>query len=396
MRRYFIFTAALLLFPIMAYASFVESTIGTAVVNDATATFYNPAALTLLTNPQIISLNTYAHSSDTFTGQTRQGNLPPQSGDANIQTNYFLPSFYLGIPAFNKKLTAGLAVILDSFNKDSEDTSILRYAQSDSSIKSIDVVPGIGVKLNQYFSLGAGMNFSRVDMLSNPIFGFPRLNIPDSESTNDSRGDGVGGNVGFLLKPSNSTLMGFDYRTAVTYSMNGTSTLESNPPIFSDNYQFKIWTPASAVFTISQAATRALGFIGTVRYIQWDIFKDVHINGIATPLGIINATQTYNLHNSWLFTLGSQYKITPKLIFRVASSYVQSPADGNYQISNGDGIILGASMGYKITKHFTIDGSYAHDFMQNQPINITTGRNTIIGVNEGIRDVVSLKLTVNI
>ena len=51
------------------HASFIESTIGAAVVNDATATYYNPAALTLLTNSQIIALRSLAYSHTNFTGQ---------------------------------------------------------------------------------------------------------------------------------------------------------------------------------------------------------------------------------------------------------------------------------------------------------------------------------------
>jgi long-chain fatty acid transport protein len=391
--RYFIFIVVLI-FPAITYASFVESTIGTAVVNDATATFYNPAALTLLKNPQIISLNSYSLFRNNFTGQITQNNFK-ESGSSNSQTNYFLPSLYFGLPTA-KKFTLGLAIISNSFNKDFEGNSILRYAQSSSRVQNIDFVPALGIRLNEYFSLGAGLNFSRLNMLLNPIFGFPRLNIPDSEGHNESSGDGWGGDIGVLVKPRKGTLMGLNYRTAITYPMSGTSTLESNPPLVSNNYQFKIWTPASAVFTISQAATKALGFIGTIHYIQWNIFKDIQINGIATPRGIINATAHYHLHNSWVLTAGSQYKITPKLVLRAASSYVQSPASGRYQISNGDSLILGASMGYEITKNISIDGSYAHSFIRGKPIDITSGRNTIIGVNQAARDGVSLKLTINI
>src|SRR5271170_2288396 len=88
-----------LLFPLMLNASFIESTMGAAVVNDATATYYNPAALTLLKNTQIIALGTGAKSYSQFTGQATQlssGFI--QSGTSKSQSYYFLPSAYLGLP----------------------------------------------------------------------------------------------------------------------------------------------------------------------------------------------------------------------------------------------------------------------------------------------------------
>src|SRR5262245_46633267 len=101
----------LLLFPLTVHASFIESTMGAAVVNDATAVYYNPAALALLKNPQIIALNSIGDFRTQFTGQFIQSNTGfTQSGSSITQTHYFLPSFYLGIPTTDK-ITIGLAVI---------------------------------------------------------------------------------------------------------------------------------------------------------------------------------------------------------------------------------------------------------------------------------------------
>lgn len=391
----------LLLLPLTAYASFIEATIGTAVVNDATATFYNPAALTLLKNPQILTLDSIAYFHTQFSGQAIQANTGfTQSGSTTSNTYYYLPSLYLGIPT-NKTITLGLAVVSNFFNRDIEENSVLRYVQSNNHIQDVDLVPAIGIRLNDVFSIGAGINLSRANFIMQPTSGLPSLNIPDSQSRNESSGSSIGGDTGLLIKPSRSTLIGFNYRSAITYRLSGKSIFAGTPSITSNHYYFTFWTPARSVVSINQFITQTLGLIGTVQYIQWNIFKTINIHNIATQIGsqaviVPNATVNYHLHNAWLFTLGAHYRITPQWVLRFATSYNQSPANGNYQISNGDSIILGGSTAYEINKHFTIDGSYAHAFIKNKNINITSGRNIVSGVNKAFRDGVSIKLTVNI
>lgn len=389
-----------LLFPLTLHASFIESTIGTAVVNDATAAYYNPAALVLLKNPQIITIDTLGYFHTQFTGQAIQSNTGfTQSGSSVTQTHYFLPSLYFATPTTNK-IAIGLAVIANSFNKDIDGNSVLRYAQSNNSIRNIDLVPAIEFKLNDFISLGAGMNFSYANFLLTPTFGFPSLNIPDNQSRNECSGTGLGGDVGFLLRPTKSTIIGFNYRSAITYRLSGTSVFESNPEVVSNDYGFTFWTPARYVLSINQFVTPTLGIIGTVQRIEWSIFKNVNIHGIAIQVGsqpvIFNAQVPYHFQDTWLLTLGSNYRITPKWIIRFAGSYNQSPGNSNFQITDGDSIILGTSMGYEICKNIIVDGSYAHAFIQNKNIAVTTGPNDIFGVTKGYVNTVSLKLTFNL
>lgn len=388
-----------LLFPVTLHASFIESTIGTAVVNDATASYHNPAALTLIDKPQFIALGSFADSRSHFTGQFRQPRTGlGLSGNSNNQTHYYLPSAYLAIRA-SDKLVAGFAVITNSFNRELENNAILRYAQANNSIKNADFLASIGIKINQYIAVGAGVNFSTADFLLKPISGFPGMNVPDSQSRNDSHGNSWGGDIGLLLKPAKSTLIGFNYRSANTYSLKGNSFFGGNPPITSNNYHFKFWTPARSVLSINQFVTSDFGFITTLQHIQWHIIQNVTIYNIATQLGgrsliIPKAIAPYHLRNSWLLTLGTHYRIRPECVVRVAGTYNQSPGNGHYQITTGDSYILGSSIGYDLNKQVTVDASYAHAFIQNASIQILSNLNQINGINRAERDSISLKLTI--
>ncbi len=94
-----------------------------------------------------------------------------------------------------------------------------------------------------------------------------------------------------------------------------------------------------------------------------------------------------------MFTLGSHYRLSKKCIIRVASTYSQSPGNGNYQISTGDSIILGGSLGYELNKNISIDASYAHGFIDKANIHIAS---RLDGLNKASRDAISLKLIINL
>ena len=379
------------------HASFIESTMGAAVVDDATSTYYNPAALTLLKKSQIIALGSIGSSQTQFIGQSTQLVTGyTQSGTSNAPISTFLPSFYLGMPAMHH-LTFGVAVIANEFYRSIDDHSILRYAQSSNRIQDIDLVPAVGFKINKFISLGAGVNRSHAHFLLQPVMGLPSLNIPDNQSNNESSSDSWGWDLGVLLKPTVATTLGFNYRSAMTYGMSGSSTFSGYSSISSNQYHFNYWTPARSVFSISHFITPKLGVIGTIQFIQWSIFKDVIIHNIASKTGIIpSANVHYNFQDSFLITLGSNYRMSSKWIIRLAGSYTQSPTNGKFQIDYGDSITLGTSMGYTIFKNVILDASYAHAFIKNQNIHVTTAQNFITGIQKGAINAFALKLTVNI
>jgi long-chain fatty acid transport protein len=380
-------------------ASFIEQTLGTAVVNDATAVYFNPAALTRLSN-QFIIQDTMARLRTQFSGSAQ--NIPSgitETGTTNSQSNFFLPSLYLSIP-INDTFFGGFAVIVNDFNRDLDDRAVLRYLQSRNQTDNVDLVFALGIKINKFLSFGGNLNGSYAHLIQEPTLGIPRLNIPESRSLNESKANSLGGDFGILIKPGEKTALGFNYRSAITYHLNGSSTLAGSQSVFSNNYHFKYWTPARSVVSVSHFLNKQLGFIGTIQYLQWDIFKEAYIYNFVMQSDsqafiVPQARVNYNFHNSWLLTLGTIYNVSTKWVVRVAATYNQSPSSGTFQIDTGDSLVIGSSMGYHLTKDLTIDCSYAHGFFQKANINIETERTIITGTNQGAHDAVSLKLTIN-
>lgn len=389
-----------LVMPAFAHASYIETTLGTAVVNDATAAYYNPAALALLKNPQVIPLGNAARFRSQFTGSsTAVASNMTETGSTSSTTNYYSPSLYVGSPA-NERIFVGFAAVTNYANRDPESNSILRYVQSSNNIQDYDLVPAIGVKITDYLALGGSVNFSYTSFNLHPITGFPGSNIADSQGHNQTDGSGVGMGVGCLLKPGPTTVAGLYYHSVTTYNQSGNSEAGNTTSITSNNYHYTLRTPARTTLTISQAITPALRLITTINRTQWSITRNIHVYNAATVIGatptIISGSIPYYLHNTWTLTVGSQYRFLPEWIIRLAATYNQAPDSGYYQVGNGNTYIVGGSLGYDFNKVLTVDGGYAHAFIQNQTVDINGNRFLINGTNSGSRDSVSLKVTVNV
>lgn len=390
-----------LVFCTALHASFIEQTLGTAVVMDATAVYFNPAALSFIPHTQFITQGTVARSPFQFTGSVQK--LPfgfTETGASTTKSNFFLPSLYISSP-INNKFAGGFAIVANDFNRDLDSHSILRYVQARNHTKDVDFVPAVGIKINEFFSIGGNLNLSHAHIIQEPISGLASLNILESRGRNNTKGTSLGGDFGILIKLAKKTTLGFNYRSAITYHLRGTSTITGPQFVSSDNYHFKYWTPARNVLSVSHFINEKLGFIGTIQYLQWDIFKDASIYNFAAQSGsqtFINprARINYNFHNSWLSTIGTIYNISTKWVVRIAGTYNQSPSNGRFQIDAADSLVVGASMGYQMMKNLAVDGSYGHAFFKKENINIRTTQNIITGVNQGTHDAISLKLTLTV
>lgn len=108
---------------------------------------------------------------------------------------------YLSIP-INERFVAGFAVVANDFNRELDNQPILRYFLARNQTKNIDLIPALGIKINQFLSIGGNINFTYAHLIQEPIAaGIPRLNIPESRSLNDSQANNVGGDFGILIKP---------------------------------------------------------------------------------------------------------------------------------------------------------------------------------------------------
>lgn len=131
---------------------------------------------------------------------------------------------------------------------------------------------------------------------------------------------------------------------------------------------------------------------------EWSSFQDLTLKSQGTTIVAI----PYNYKNSWMTSIGGDYKATDELTLRAGVAYDQTPTRNSTRdprIPDGDRYFLAFGAGYDIraVPGLSVDAAYSHQFVQK--VNLKTknvdrlGEGQLNGTAESSGDVVSVSAT---
>jgi long-chain fatty acid transport protein len=94
----------------------------------------------------------------------------------------------------------------------------------------------------------------------------------------------------------------------------------------------------------------------------------------ADIVNVGNDDNPLNYHNSWLYSIGASYKVTPKFSVMSGLAYDQTPTtdafrDARIPDTNRKWVTLGCA--YESTQKLSLFATYEHIFMNDQSIDLT-------------------------
>ncbi|MBL0038012.1 MAG: outer membrane protein transport protein [Nitrosomonadales bacterium] len=93
-----------------------------------------------------------------------------------------------------------------------------RFQALESSVKTVNVNPSLSYRVNENFSIGAGLDYQRITArLSNAL----NLGATEGMATVSGSDSAWGYNFGGLYEISNNTRIGVAYRSSLKYKLNG-------------------------------------------------------------------------------------------------------------------------------------------------------------------------------
>ncbi len=403
---------------------------GSLFPDDPTAAYNNPAAMAFFDAPLIQVTGTGIRPSAEFQGQFRdqQGN-PTTGGNTNGFGKFIpFPDIAWALPV-NDRLTIGGSVtvpygLVSKYNPTWEG----RYFGTKTSLQSIAVSMSAGFKVNDEFSVGAGIEGQRTKAQLNTVldpygsaaalFGAPILGAPQSGdvqlNVNVKKRFAFGYFGGFEWKPTQQDSVDISYHSRVQQTLSGTYKLYGSAaslqlltlaPVVFPNAGLPTLNPAgaSANAVLDTPAFASADWLhkfndqfslaATVGWTDWSNFQSLALTSQGQTL--VALPQKYK--DTWTYSIGGDYKLNDVWTLRAGLGYDETPTNivsRDPRIPDGARRIVGLGVGYQATQRISIDLGYQHQFVSDVPVNLTNpvalGAGTMVGKFKDHGDVVSL------
>ncbi len=389
-----------------------------AVSDDASYQFFNPSSISFLPGTHVSGAFHVVSPEARLKGASARvvtlGNIPYTGGSSSDPgVTGYVPNFYY-VRDLRPDLKFGLGVnapfgLATEYDKD----WIGRYHAVDSDMKTVNINPVLSYKPSERFSIAGGVNIQYINaLLSSAIdsssiclglqasstipagtcnlFG---LHVPgnaavDSFVENEGDGWGYGFNLGLTWKPVDSTTLGLAYRSEIEHELSGkadfrrssqmNSLLGLNPALNALLVDTKIKAnatlPATVSASLAHRASQNLTLLADATWTGWSSFDKLVID-FSNPAQA-DAVTTESWRDTWRYSLGANWQISPNLKLRTGVAYDQTPVPSasrrtpRIPDNNRTWLSLGAT--YAHSQQLSLDISYAHLFVGDSRINNTT------------------------
>jgi long-chain fatty acid transport protein len=361
----------------------------TAEASDASTGFSNPAGLTRIDHPEILVTGIAVKGRAQIKGTTTLG-----SGKSNTSIGGFIPSYYFSQPLTSRLVfgfgTATPFALGTYYGKD----SLVRYSATLSRITVMDLVPSIGFKINDQWSVGAGLDFERLGYLSHLMV---QGTSPDSESQNHLYSWGYGWHAGVLYQLSPQSRFGFSVNSPVVFHAVGTSTFFTPGPTYHNGHlRANTTLPGFAQVGFAHDISPRTTLLGTVFYTHWSTLQKFTMQNVSTPAGYMNISVPFNYHDTFDYSLGLNFKATEYLILKTGVQLMNKPSnnrDRNVSDTTNNSTLIAFGAHYQHSKKMALDVGYAHNFIKDARVRQSTPAASINGKATTSDDILGVQAT---
>ena len=270
----------------------------------------------------------------------------------DIAADAWVPNAYLIIP-LNEQWRLGFsATSYYGLGVKMPDNYSAGHFGNVSDIKTMDLGTSLAYRINEMWSIGAGISAIQGEGEVGGVF-----NVGQHKIVKHLEGDGwaLGWNAGVLLTPSQNTRVGLSYRHDTTLTLEGNAQGANGLTPYEDTGRLDLPLPATAELALFHQLTDKLALHGSLNWTNWSKF--VQLEAELDHQGSMHIKDEH-WEDSWRYALGMTYQLTPQWQLRSGVAYDASPVPADRRtisIPDADRFWYSLGMGYQFTPNLTVD-----------------------------------------
>lgn len=351
---------------------------------DASTVFTNPAGMSRLDKSQVLgglqalygNVKFSPNASTTGTGDDGGNAVGWLPGGSLFVVQKLSPDWSIG---FGVLSYFGLS-------ENYGDSWVGRYYIQKSTLLGVTLTPAVSYKVNNWLSLGAGLNAMYGYMDGQVAINNAGELMPDGQLKYQDREWGYGGNFGVLVEPMQGTRFGLTYLTEVKLNFAAAPQFSGLGPILenalrnsgllTNNLELGVTVPQMVMFSAYHELNRQWTIMANLGWQQWSRFGQVDV-GINTtnPTSLTTASK---FNDTWHGALGAQYRPAVEGPWTISAgvAYDSSAVNNDNRsvvLPMGEAWRFALGAQYAFNPNLTLGGAYELLWGGDMPVNQSRG-----------------------
>ena len=328
-----------------------------ATAEDASTIYFNPAGMAKIDHQQLTTAGHLIFPDAKFDNKNSSQSAlvggGPLTGDNSDGGQFaIVPNLYYLRP-INSQITLGLGITSPfGLKTEYDDDWVGRYHGVSTDLKTININPSISFKVNDSFSIGAGLNAQYADVILTSAIDLGALCFAavnpatctasgvtpqQADGFADLTGDNasaitLGYNLGLLFEFNQATRIGLAYRSKMKHKVKGEAdfTVPANANfltasgLFTDtDLKAAVTLPDSLSFSVYHSYNSQFAIMADATWTGWSKFDELRIK-YDNPVQPDSVT-TEDWNDSWRFSLGVHLRLNGPWLLRGGVAYDQTP-----------------------------------------------------------------------
>ncbi|HHQ4681076.1 MULTISPECIES: outer membrane protein transport protein [Aeromonas] len=354
-----------------------------AIADNASVLARNPAAMTTFDKMAVSVSGTYIKPDVDVDGAVYAGaNKMAPASESGIAPAAFVPASYF-IQPLNDQWAWGIGIFSNyGLSTEYSKTFPAGAGAGDTELMTFNINPNIAYRVNEHFSVGAGINavYGAAELnryagllgpLNPPSQGGP---LPTDTRLAHLKGDtwGFGWNVGTLYEVNENHRFALTYRSQVDMSFDGDfQGLTSGNRTVDGN--LKLDLPAQAEFAGYHRLNQQFAVHYSVNWTDWSAFQELKATSGQCAGGVC-LQKDEKFKDSTRYSIGGTWYINPAWEARMGFAYDNTPIEADYRslsIPDSDRIWYSAGATYHINTDMSVDFGMA--YLDGKEVDVNEG-----------------------